>query len=138
MDRYARPVLALILSTYSKECRPTIGNNLLKKGGLGRRALFGGQGFDDKESSILWNVPEKVLVEWARTNKGAPSLLLSLMALFTVDDQGEFHWRPSALALLNKPHDDRTFGAVVPAAVDAAGAVGLDGRSSTGGRPPPP
>jgi hypothetical protein len=84
-DIYQRPVLGLILSRYAGSCWPLVGAAILSPEYYAFRMLLGGHGFDDRETSILWNVPINILSSWVRENPSGLSRLLGTMVLFTVD-----------------------------------------------------
>ena len=91
----------MILAQYAESCWPLVGAELLSPTYYLHKWLLGGFGFNDRESSVLWNVPLNVLTQWANQNPEAVPHLLGMMAMFTVDDKGEPHWHPSALALFD-------------------------------------
>jgi len=111
-DIYQRPVLGLILSRYAGSCWPLVGAAILSPEYYAFRMLLGGHGFDDRETSILWNVPINILSSWVRENPSGLSRLLGTMVLFTVDERGEYRWHPSVLTLLDNGLDDECIGAI--------------------------
>jgi hypothetical protein len=111
-DIYQRPVLGLILTRYSNSCWPLVGSAILSPAYYAFRMLLGGHGFDDRETSVFWNVPIEILSSWVRENPGGLQRLLGTMVLFTVDKAGEYHWHPSVLTLFDKGLDDACIGAI--------------------------
>lgn len=111
-DTYHRPVLRLIFSRYADSCWPLVGAEILSPTCYLLRMLLGGHGFNDKETSVLWDVPVDTLVKWVRENPSGVQRLLGMMVLFTVDEAGQYRWHPSALALFDEKLDDDCTSAV--------------------------
>lgn len=94
-----RALLGELLSAYADTCWPVVAAEILSKDYYRFDVLLGGFGFDDNESSILWNVPPEKLAEWVQSNLSALPRILKMMPLFCSDGKA-YHWHPSTLALL--------------------------------------
>jgi len=108
-DTYQRAVLGILLSQYSKQIWPIIGQQLLSKSHHKLRSLLGGFG---SNNPLLWNVPEEVMLAWANQNPRGLARILSMIALFTVDESGDYHWHPLVRVLLDRNLDREMIGAV--------------------------
>jgi hypothetical protein len=126
-DSVRRTLLGAILENYSDTCWPLVGAELLSPDYYQTGLLLGRHGFDDHDVSILWNVPLKLLLSWVRANPPGLRRVLGMMSLFHADQNGEYHWHPTTLAL---------FGEGLDAECRSAVASNLFSYGSSGSRVP--
>jgi hypothetical protein len=111
-DTYQRAVLRVLLSQYSFQIWPLLGAELLSKSYYKLKSVLGGFGFNDKEFSVLWEVPNELMLAWVNENPRALPRILNTIALFTVDENEEYHWHPLVLGILNRDLDREAIGAI--------------------------